>query len=762
MTGTFDDWGKTEKLDKVGETFERDVELPSADQKILYKFVVDGEWVTDPTAPKEDDGHHNVNNVLLPEDIKRKGASGPGSSTISSAAAGSTTAGLAGLVPMQGSGAENSTISSAAAGSTTAGMAGQVPLESSKEVSNDVPGGFPETPAAEEQSYGVNPIPASSGAGNPVQAAPGEQLPDHSEATGNTLGSNVTTSQDDYEKAGTSSAEPETISAQPIPASSGIGNPVNLQPGEKVPDHEQVTGNKIDSNATTSKEDYDKAGSGYMAAVGGGVAAAGAAAAGIFGYSKKDDDKKNMIPESSLPMGEGSKDLSDAGPTIQSAGAGSTTAGLAAGVPMEEKRKAMVIDPADAPSAQAIDKAVPDEVQKSMEESNQSPEAATSAEAVQEKSAMEKELLAKVPTSEAHGETASAAAAQTSYYGLATQVPRPVEESMQEAKAAPEAAADTAVVSEKSDMEKELLQKVKPEVSAGEPAPTLAAATSATAPGVTDGTTDDAADTRTPGASTNAAAAAAVSDGAGEEGAVATPAHQASTEKTEADATEYAPPSHPSGLAPGVSPGAAAALSDGTEDPTLAEEPAVQMMNQNEATGAESTEPTAGALTGVDHVHSGTNLDEHVYGSRREETDIAKEGRGADPIARDRREGQSGAVSEPAATSVAPVAAATEPTATAATPVPATENVSKGKAVEKSPSVGPTDPANTKSTTSTPSKIGGATAGGATAGAVPTKSATSTPSKPTTQSSTSTPASTETKERKKKNRVSAFFKKIFD
>ena len=676
VTGTFDDWGKTEKLDKVGETFERDVELSSAAQKILYKFVVDGEWVTDHTAPKEDDGHHNVNNVLLPEDIKRKGASGPGSAAISSAAA----------------------------GSTTAGMAGQVPLETSKEANNAVPGGFPETSAAEEATYGVNPIPASSGTGNPVQVAPGEKLPDHSEATGSTLGSNVTTSKDDYEKAGSSSAEPDAISAQPIPASSGIGNPVNLQPGEKVPDHEQVTGNQVDSNATASKEDYDKAGSGHMAAVGGGVAAVGAAAAAALGFSKKDDEKKNIIPESSLPMGEGSKDMSDAGPTIQSAGAGSTTAGFAAGVPMEEKRKGMVIDPADAPSSQAIDKAVPDEVQKSIEESDQAPEAASSAEAVQEKSAMEKQLLEKVPTSEAHGETASAAAAQTSYYGLATQVPRPVEESMQEAKASPEAAADTAVVSEKSDVEKELLSKVKPEESAGEPAPTLAAATSATAPGVTDGTTDDAADTRTPGASTNAAAAAAVSDGAGEEGAVATPAHQPSTEKTEADATEYAPPSHPSGLAPGVSPGVAAALSDGTEDPTLAEEPAVQMMNQNEATSADSTGPTA--------------------------------------------------VSEPTAVSATPAAATSEPATTSATPAPApaTKDVSKDKAAETMPAAGLTDPANTKSTTSTPSKIGGATA----------KSSTSTPSKPTTQSSTSTPGSTETKERKKKNRVSAFFKKIFD
>ena len=37
VTGTFDDWGKTEKLNKVGDTFEKEVHLSDASQKILYK-----------------------------------------------------------------------------------------------------------------------------------------------------------------------------------------------------------------------------------------------------------------------------------------------------------------------------------------------------------------------------------------------------------------------------------------------------------------------------------------------------------------------------------------------------------------------------------------------------------------------------------------------------------------------------------------------------------------------------------------------------
>lgn len=37
VTGTFDDWGQTEKLNRVGETFEKEVNLPDASVKILYK-----------------------------------------------------------------------------------------------------------------------------------------------------------------------------------------------------------------------------------------------------------------------------------------------------------------------------------------------------------------------------------------------------------------------------------------------------------------------------------------------------------------------------------------------------------------------------------------------------------------------------------------------------------------------------------------------------------------------------------------------------
>lgn len=37
VTGTFDDWSKSEKLTKTGDVFEKNVTLSSAEEKIYYK-----------------------------------------------------------------------------------------------------------------------------------------------------------------------------------------------------------------------------------------------------------------------------------------------------------------------------------------------------------------------------------------------------------------------------------------------------------------------------------------------------------------------------------------------------------------------------------------------------------------------------------------------------------------------------------------------------------------------------------------------------
>ena len=37
MTGTFDNWSKSEKLERVGMVFQKTVTLPNASEKIYYK-----------------------------------------------------------------------------------------------------------------------------------------------------------------------------------------------------------------------------------------------------------------------------------------------------------------------------------------------------------------------------------------------------------------------------------------------------------------------------------------------------------------------------------------------------------------------------------------------------------------------------------------------------------------------------------------------------------------------------------------------------
>ncbi|GAB7358616.1 hypothetical protein MBLNU230_g3846t1 [Neophaeotheca triangularis] len=109
VTGTFDNWGKTVKLDENNGVFQKTVELPSED-KIFYKFVADDVWNTDHSAQTEPDAEGNVNNVLYPGNLSTSGVG---------------------------------MMSSVAPGASTTEMAGQQPLESR----SSPPGAFPETPA---------------------------------------------------------------------------------------------------------------------------------------------------------------------------------------------------------------------------------------------------------------------------------------------------------------------------------------------------------------------------------------------------------------------------------------------------------------------------------------------------------------------------------------------------------------------------------------------------------------------------------------
>lgn len=285
--------------------------------------MVDGDWRTDATAPQENDGYNNINNYLLPTQIRPSkptksttttagsaGTNGITSAKMSGITPESTTAGLAGRVPKtNGSAAVNgpgaATISSVAPDSTTAQLAQNVPLENK---SFSTPGTFPETPIKE--------------------------------------------------------SEPQLFSVNPIPATAGVGNPIHLQPGEKVPDPATLTTNTLGSTAK-----YDKAG--YEG---------DASAPGML--SQPAVPEKDMV--SALPV-QNEPFQHTNGPSIQSAAPGSTTAGLAGGVPLEPRRSSST-------SAR-----VPATVRNSISMADKDPEAAASDEVVEEKKELERELLDEVP-----------------------------------------------------------------------------------------------------------------------------------------------------------------------------------------------------------------------------------------------------------------------------------------------------------------------------------------------------------------------------
>jgi hypothetical protein len=466
---------------------------------------------------------------LLPEQIKRTTAKMPESGTSDTPSAlnehsvaeagGLAAAVLAGVTPQ----------------STTADLAGAVPKEVEKpaeeesdkhaatvpdapESSISPPGAFPETPANETQEFSVKPIPASDGISNPVSVPAGEKLPDPSAINANTVDSTATTSKEGYEKdasaalpvaaaaagvglAGADGAgalahdkksDADSFGVTPIPASSGIGNPISVPAGEKLPEQSSFNPNTVQSTVTTSEEGYERDASAPLmppSAIAGatGTGAAAAAADSAFSVPEK---STNMIPESSLPMDGEVKYTTDTGPTISSVAPTSTTAQMASTVPLEPKREVMIID-GEVPSATLSGPAptVPEMVTESLSEAHQSPEAAAFPEAVGEKALVENELLKKVRSTDATGEPAPSPDAAGTHSApvssVASNVPAVVKESISEAHQPAEAAAAQEVVNEKKDVESELLRTVKSTDAAGEPAPTTVAATTEIAPTAT-------------------------------------------------------------------------------------------------------------------------------------------------------------------------------------------------------------------------------------------------------------------------------------
>lgn len=111
--------------------------------------------------------------------------------------------------------------------------------------------------AEPEEIFSVKPLPDSEAAGNPIELQPGQSIPDIGSAS---IESNVKLDQGSYEKAGASNfgitPEAEVFSVKPLPASETATNPIDLKPGELVPN---IGSASVESNIRLDEESYEKA-----------------------------------------------------------------------------------------------------------------------------------------------------------------------------------------------------------------------------------------------------------------------------------------------------------------------------------------------------------------------------------------------------------------------------------------------------------------------------------------------------------------------
>lgn len=173
------------------------------------------------------------------------------------------------------------------------------------------------------------------------------------------------------------SEDDKSFGINPMPAAPGAVNPIKLAPGEMIP--ESLTScQDINEHVKLDKDSYEKS----DALIGSDI------------QSQLPPVTKNMIPESSLPMGSGRE------VNINSVGPAATTAALAGAVPRETM--------------------VPDLVKKSQDEAGFAPEASAVPEEVREKFMLEKELQDKVQKAPATSQgTAGPDAHNTEHTGQA-------------------------------------------------------------------------------------------------------------------------------------------------------------------------------------------------------------------------------------------------------------------------------------------------------------------------------------------------------
>ncbi|KAG6136454.1 hypothetical protein E4U38_001425 [Claviceps purpurea] len=347
VTGSFDGWTKSVTLDKDADDgiFQKTVQFSEKDvaNKIYYKFVVDHTWVINEDYPHEADYQGNINNFFTADDLVTSPPA-PASDLakdpfINTVTPESTT--VEEMAKKNNNNKKNKMAAKEAdvpAPATAPAVADSTPelgdASQGMATPSDVPGGFPATPLNE-----------------------------------------------------TPNLENETVSVKPLPASAGIGNPIQLAPGEKIPD--SITAQNTNEHVKLDKASYEKS---------------DALPSALPLTTEIPSVSGTMIPESSLPMGGDFFEAANV--AISSVGAGSTTATLAGQVPLEPKKDVAISSVgADSTTAtlagqvplESKQATVPDVVKESQEKAGVSPEASAVPAEVKDKAKVEEEIKNTVP-----------------------------------------------------------------------------------------------------------------------------------------------------------------------------------------------------------------------------------------------------------------------------------------------------------------------------------------------------------------------------
>ncbi|KAJ4267454.1 Cruciform DNA binding protein [Fusarium torreyae] len=508
VTGTFDNWTKSVKLEKNNNVFTKTVDLKEPEGKIYYKFIVDGNWIINQSAPNEPDTEGNVNNFVTPDQLTSES---PAAAILNTVTPTSTTAAMAGEQPLENKATESKTLDDKvddekiAEDKAVSALTSEQPTEDEKlplETPSDIPGGFPTTPANElDKVIGINPLPATEGAGNPVKLEPGEKIPES--ITSQSTDKHVKLDKESYEKSDaypgidtelppvSSNTIPESSlpivgaqdftlnSAAPTATTAGLAAEVPLESnGAFVPEvvrESQEKAGAVTEASTDPAEVKDK--TMVEEELKGTVPEAPATSVGTAGVGT---EKSEKTPDTSLAA------------LAATAGGAVIAAGLAAKEAVEENAGPALNNATDViadtanknlpdsvkeqlPVAaqetlaakneeqirQEVSPEVPAEVKESLVEAGKSPEAAANTAAVEDKKEVEAQLLKEVkPFTGIYDSVVEQSKEEPKQ--VSPEVPVEVKDSIAEAGRAPEAAANTEAVEDKKLVEAELLKEVKP------------------------------------------------------------------------------------------------------------------------------------------------------------------------------------------------------------------------------------------------------------------------------------------------------------